>query len=695
MRITFGRKPAPETHIQQLDKAKPGSLRTAKIHYEAGKGYMTRHRDGADAGNSPDSGEATDLATIMLREQYRTLTRLVPILYLVVIVATVALVFTTRGTVPALIGFLLPSPLILVIAFRLRYWLQARTHVDERDIRIIRKDISLTWKIGPILSFGFTLIGLLALRGGGNVQQPLIAVAIWIIAITSAFCLFSLPRAANLVILTSTVPLSLSFLFQDSELLIALAILLLIVSVLVMYMLRENFNTFSEIISSRAMIAEKHRLAQEATESATTMAYTDYLTSLPNRRHFELLLSSHMTARGHGNQQLAVGIVDLDGFKPVNDAHGHGAGDEVLRLVSARLKSVMNGHGHVARMGGDEFGIIGDGIGDPFEATALGHRIQSAFDEPFLIEGYPLHLTCTCGFALYPSSGDDPNRLIDRADMALYRGKSNERSGIAVFDAKDESLALENALLEQALRRAVADATIDVHFQPIVDLANGRPIGFEALARWHDPLLGNISPAVFIPMAERIGIIEPLGESLLRKAAHIAAQWPEHLMLSFNLSADDLFRPDAERRIIAIINECGLAPQRFEAEVTETAIMKNLANARRSLEGFRAAGVHVSLDDFGTGYSSLGHIRDLPLDKVKIDKSFVDRIGVDARTSNLLHSIVDMCALLELRCVAEGIEQVSQCDELKRMGCHSGQGYLFSRPLPAHAVEDYLTQHSG
>lgn len=651
---------------------------------------MASQRDEVKAGSDSGSGDATSFAAILEREQYRTLTRLVPVLYLVVFAATIALMFATRDKVPAVVRFLLPSPLILVIAFRLRYWLRARSRVEYLDVRVIRKDIALTWKIGPILSFSFTLIGIFAMHNGENMQQPLEAVAIWIVAVTSAFCMFALPRAAVLIIVTSTIPLSLSFLIQDNGLLKVFALLLPVVALVIIYMMRENFGTFSEIIRSRAVIAEKHRLAQESKEMATKMAYTDYLTSLPNRRHFEILLSSRMQTRGNDNKQLAVGMVDLDGFKPVNDAHGHGVGDEVLKQVSERLANVMKGHGHLARMGGDEFGLIGIGIGDPLAATALGQKIQSAFDEPFLVESFSLRLTCTCGFALYPSSGDDPDRLIDRADMALYRAKASERSGIAVFNTDDECSALQSALLEQALRKAVANGVINVYFQPIIDLASGCAIGFEALARWHDPQLGSIPPTVFIPIAERIGVIEQLGESVLRKAAYIAAQWPEHLILSFNLSAEELSKPDAELRIIAIINECGLAPERLEVEVTETAIMKDLASARRTIGGLKAAGIHVSLDDFGTGYSSLGHIRDLPLDKVKIDKSFVDHIGIDPRTSSLVQSIVDMCGRLELRCVAEGIEQLNQRDELERIGCNSGQGYFFARPLPAHSVQEYI-----
>jgi predicted signal transduction protein with EAL and GGDEF domain len=259
-----------------------------------------------------------------------------------------------------------------------------------------------------------------------------------------------------------------------------------------------------------------------------------------------------------------------------------------------------------------------------------------------------------------------------------------------VFDTDDENIALERAAIEQELRKAVRDETLNPHFQPIVNIISGQVEGFEALARWHHPKLGHVSPGVFIPIAEQIGIMEELTDTLLRKAATIAARWPNGLILSFNLSPDQLSKASAGLRILGIIAECGLPPQRFEAEVTETAIMKNVGNARNTIESLRAAGICVALDDFGTGYSSLSQLQNLPLDKIKIDKSFIDRICIDKKIAKVVRSIVEMCECLELRCVAEGIETQDQLDELKLIGCNSGQGYLFSRALAPEKVNEYL-----
>ena len=635
-----------------------------------------------------------DLATVMLREQYRSLTRLVPILYAVVIVATAMLSYGLRSAGPAWLQIWLPAAIACVCVLRFRYWIGARKHVDDQDLGIIERDVRATSILGPAMSLGLTLIGVSMMHYGEHFQQSLAVTTIWLTAVASGFCLFALPRAAVLVVLSASVPLSAEFLMEANELMTLVAFLFMLISCLIVYMLRENFGIFAEIIQSRALITEKHRQAEVAKENATVMAYTDYLTKLSNRRHFEVLLTARVAAPSSEDDRFAVGILDLDGFKPINDAHGHAVGDAMLQQVAARLSSVMAGHGSLARMGGDEFAVIGEGIGSASEAIAFGQALQAVFAKPFVSNSISARLACTCGFALYPASGNNPARLIDRADMALYRIKAKERGGIAVFDADDESIALERAVIEQELRKAVVDGALNVHFQPIVDLTSAQIEGFEALARWHHPQLGHVSPAIFVPIAEQIGIMEQLTDTLLCKAATIASGWPSGLMLSFNLSPEQLSKPSAGLKILTMIAECGLPPQRFEAEVTESAVMNNIGNARNTIESLRTAGVRVALDDFGTGYSSLSQIWDLPLDKIKIDKSFIDRICTDPRIANLVRSIVDMCNSLELRCIAEGIESQDQLDQLRLCGCNSGQGYLFSRPLPLETVDEYICERA-
>jgi len=627
-----------------------------------------------------------ELSVSMLREQYRSLATLVPYLYVVVIVSTILFAYATRNSTPIFVTMILPAPLLAVAVFRLRYWMNARGEVERRELRVVRRDIVATKFLGPGLTLGFMTIGLVSISTGDFVTKLLVLAVIWIAAVASAFCLFVLPRTAMLVVSSAGAPLMVMFLYQRMEITTMLAIVIFIVSALINYILRENFKNFTEIVRSRALIAEKHRQAEVARDAATDMALTDPLTGLSNRRHFEALLERRIHDPALGATPFAVGMLDLDGFKPVNDVYGHAAGDSVLRQVARRLSDIMRGHGSLARMGGDEFAVIVENVGAPGEANVFGRQLQSCFETPFLIGARKVSLKATCGFCLHTSSGDDPSRLVDRADIALYRLKARERGGIAVFDATDETMALERAQIEQALRAAIASDAIDVHFQPIVELANGEIHGFESLARWSDPELGVVSPAVFIPIAEQIGLIEKLTELLLRKAATVAAKWPAPLALSFNISADQLSKPDAGDAMVAILVNCGLPPTRFEAEITETAIMKDLISAKRTIDALRGAGIRVSLDDFGTGYSSLSQVRALPLDKVKIDRSFVNDICHDSRTATLVRSIIEMCRGLGLDCVAEGVESQDQLDILRADGCRYGQGYVIARPAPADAA---------
>jgi diguanylate cyclase (GGDEF)-like protein len=638
------------------------------------------------------SDENPGSSEMLVREQYYSLTRLVPVLYSVVITATAALCLAFNGTAPAWLIHWLPIAILVIVILRLRYWIKARAFGHDQDMAIIRRDIRGTQFLAPSLTLALTLIGLGLMPYSDPYQQSLAVVTIWITAIASAFCLAALPAAAMMVVLSAGLPIVISFLWSGNDLKVVLAGLFGIITCLVIYILSQTYSAFTSMVESRAEINEKRRQAEVAQQTATKLAYTDYLTNLANRRYFEHLLSE----RSHPGQRqnpFAVGIIDLDGFKPVNDIYGHRVGDSVLVEIAARLASFIAGRGQAARMGGDEFAVLVEGIASEGEALAFAEDMQKIFLAPIAIAGGAVvQLSSCCGFSIYPTSAINADELINQADMALYRSKAQERGCASVFTADYQNSALEHARIEQGLRLAVSARALSVHFQPIVDLGSGRVTAFEALARWRDADLGHVSPAIFIPIAEKIGLIEPLTDDLLGKAVAIAATWPDHLVLSFNLSAAQLVKPGAGLKIISILAEAGLPPHRFEAEVTETALMKNVDEARRTLECLKAANIGISLDDFGTGYSSLSQIKDLPLDKVKIDKSFVDKICSDAKIGSLVCAIISMCKNLELQCVAEGIEEGVQLDALKAAGCSLGQGYLFSRPIPPEQIAALLAR---
>ncbi len=641
----------------------------------------------------PASGnEAPDaqFEAALLREQYRSLARLGPYVHGVVILATVALCAAQRQRSVFLDGFILPAALVAVSLFRLIFWLKARDRVERETLDVIRREVRAAGVLGPALAIALSLMAAVSASQGGVPEFSLTLVAVLVAIAGCAFCLDALASAASVAIVAASAPLIVTFLTGGADTTIWLTALLIIACCFVIRMLSEAFRMFAENVRSRFTIAEKQRAAEDARQAAMTIALTDDLTGLPNRRCFQRLLADRIRTGRKSAAPFALGLVDLDGFKPINDSHGHPVGDEVLRQVAERLAKAMDGRGCAARMGGDEFAVLCDRIGAREEAIALGEQIQAMFATPFVVETLDVPLTSACGFALFPSSAAELDELVRRADAALYRAKAVGRGGGAVFDAKAESDAIGRATLEEALRRAVAESRIGVVFQPIVDLATGEISGFETLACWNDDALGAIAPSVFIPVAERIGVIDELSRDLLRKAARAAAQWPSDLSLSFNLSAAQLTAPTTGLGIVSALKEFGFPPTRFEVEVSEAAIMKNLDAARATIEALRKAGVRVALDDFGAGASSLAQLRDLALDKIKIDRSFIDKVCCDPKIAVLTRAIVDMCRRLDLPCVAEGIERQEQLDELRLGGCAGGQGALFASAMPEAMVAEFI-----
>jgi diguanylate cyclase (GGDEF)-like protein len=637
-------------------------------------------------------GETRDahFEAALLRAQYRSLARLSPYVHGVVILATVALCGAARQRSTFLGGFILPAALVVVSLIRLIFWLKARDRVECETLDVIRREVRAAGVLGPALAIAVSLMAADSTSQGGVPELPLALGAVWVAIAACAFCVNALASKASVAIVASTAPLIVTFLNGGADITIWLAALLAIASCLVIRMLSEAFGMFAEVVRSRFAIAEKQRVAEDARRAAMTIALTDYLTGLPNRRCFQRLLADRIQTGLESATPFAVGLIDLDGFKPINDSHGHPVGDEVLRQVADRLAKAMDGRGCAVRMGGDEFAILCDGVGARDETIALGGEIQALFATPFVVEALDISLSGACGFALFPSSAAEPDELVRLADAALYRAKTLGRGGVAVFDAKAESDASGRATLEEAVRRAVAASRIGVAFQPMVDLATGRISGFETLAFWDDNALGAIAPSVFIPVAERIGVIDQLSRDLLRMAVSAAAQWPSGLSLSFNLSAAQLSTPTTGIRILSALKEFGFPPTRFEVEVSEAAIMKNLDAARATIEALRKARVRVTLDDFGAGASSLAQLRELAIDKIKIERSFIDEICREPKIAVLTRAIIDMCRRLDLPCVADGIERQEQLDELRLSGCAGGQGALFASAMPDAMVAEFL-----
>jgi diguanylate cyclase (GGDEF)-like protein len=399
-----------------------------------------------------DSFEAAFNAAL-LREQYRSLVRLGPYVHGVVILAALSFFGATTRNGSPLSGIALPAALVAISLFRLISWFRARASVETEALDLIRRKVRAATLLGPALTFAFAVTMALSTWRAGIVESALALLAVWVVAAVCAICLNRIANEANVIVIAATAPLIVAFLARDAKLTLGLAALIAIAAIFVIRMLDEHFRMFAEIVRSRLVIGEQQRVAEEAREAAMTIALTDDLTGLPNRRCFLSLLDDQIVAATETGDPFALGLIDLDGFKPINDAHGHPVGDEVLRQVGERLARAMAGRGSVARLGGDEFAILCHGIRSYDEAVALEEEIQVIFATPFEVQPLGIRLTCACGFALFPSTAAERGELVRLADAALYCAKAEGACGVAESDARAGRRDAGVAALQSVLSR--------------------------------------------------------------------------------------------------------------------------------------------------------------------------------------------------------------------------------------------------
>jgi diguanylate cyclase (GGDEF)-like protein len=416
------------------------------------------------------------------------------------------------------------------------------------------------------------------------------------------------------------------------------------------------------------------------------MAHHDALTGLANRVLLNERLESAL-ARSQGNEMLAVHHLDLDQFKAVNDTFGHPVGDRLLKIVADRLRGLVRETDTIARTGGDEFVIVQAPIADPSEATSLAQQIIEWMSEPYDIDGHRAIVGASIGIAVSPGDGLTPDRLLRNADLALYRAKGDGRGTFRFFESAMDEQMQTRRILEQDLRKALSSGEFELYYQPVVSLESNKISGFEALIRWNHPENGLVAPATFIPLAEEIGFIVPLGEWVIRQACITAAQWPDHLQIAVNISAAQFRGSGLMQIIMNALATSGLHPTRLEIEITETVLLQDKEATLAVLHRLRALGVRIAMDDFGTGYSSLTYLQCFPFDKIKIDRSFVKDIADNAGSLNIVRAVAALANGMGMAATAEGVETKEQLDRITAEGCTEMQGYLFSRPLPAHEIE--------
>ncbi|MBK5931318.1 EAL and GGDEF domain-containing protein [Halochromatium salexigens] len=430
--------------------------------------------------------------------------------------------------------------------------------------------------------------------------------------------------------------------------------------------------------------------AKRSEEELYRLAHNDALTGLPNRTLLRARMEQSLQRAKRDERMLALLFIDLDLFKNVNDSLGHSIGDELLKNVANAIEQEVRKADTVARLGGDEFVILMDGIDDPSTAAHLAERLCQLVSQPFQVADRELRLTASIGVSLFPSDGKSMDSLLSNADLAMYRAKDQGRNTYRFFEAEMTARAMQRLHLETALRGALARNELELLYQPQFELKSGRIFGAEALLRWTHPELGKVSPADFIPIAEEIGLISEIGGWVLEQACLQLNAWERQgfsvKRMAVNVSVQQVERLDLVDEINAILQRTGVAPGRLELEVTESLLMRNVERVVANLNALRELGVTLAIDDFGSGFSSLGYLKRLPISRLKIDKTFIDGVTVDDNDDAIARAIIALGRALGLDVIAEGVETQAQADFLEHEGCHEVQGYLFGRPMPAHAL---------
>jgi diguanylate cyclase (GGDEF)-like protein/PAS domain S-box-containing protein len=425
------------------------------------------------------------------------------------------------------------------------------------------------------------------------------------------------------------------------------------------------------------------------------MAQHDGLTGLPNRNLLRQQMDEILLHTRRSAEQVAVLVLGLDNFKAVNDTLGHGIGDKLLRGVAKRLRSTLREEDTLARLNSDEFAIIQSGLARPEDAVLLSRRLLAAIGEPYLIDGHSVVIGASIGIAMAPGDGDESEKLLKNADMALTRAKNDSRGTFSFFEAGMDARAQSRRKIEIDLRDAIQNDVLRPYYQPLIDLATGRITGFEALVRWPHAERGMISPAEFIPVAEETGLINALGGLMLRRACMDAARWPDDVRVAVNLSPLQFRVGNLLSVVMDALKQSGLPARRLELEITETLLLEKSEQVLATLHALRALGVRISMDDFGTGYSSLSYLRSFPFDKIKIDQSFVRDLDANRDAQAIIRSIVSLGIGLGVTITAEGVETEAELRCLRSEGCHEAQGFLFSRARPNAEIVGLLRAQCG
>ncbi|SEL34019.1 putative bifunctional diguanylate cyclase/phosphodiesterase [Xaviernesmea oryzae] len=512
-----------------------------------------------------------------------------------------------------------------------------------------------------------------------------LAFSIFGVGICCFVCTMHIRLMSVIVICLTTVPCTWMFIELGLPGAKAAGILALVMACTMVVSMFSYQHDFRRLIEARVKV---EFLASENVR----LASVDELTGLHNRRYFIQQCRDWSNKRDADRISLAIGIMDIDGFRTVNEHHGHQVGDAVLKEAVKRIRRVIPASAALCRVGGHEFALV---IFDPLapeEMIAIGDRLKAAFEQPIPVEDIRAAVGCSVGFASYPENSRDVDTVFTLAEYALRHGSAEGSNRCVVFNRELERLRAWQSQLEQALRRAVSQAALYPVYQPIIGSDTGEIIAFECLCRWTDPNLGVVPPDVFIKHAEKLGLIQALTKQILTRTLENMRLWPGSLKVSINISATDVADKAFMEELLRLVAGSSVPANRLIFEITETAVLSDFTGSRRQLDAARRSGIEIALDDFGTGFSSMSHLHQLPLDKVKIDRRFITDLAEDETSRNIVSGIISLCGNLCIACVAEGVENAEQMRILRDLGCTYIQGYHVARPVPAEDVHGLIAR---
>lgn len=621
----------------------------------------------------------------VIKAQFRSFAKKMPAYYASVVAMMIAVVYVYGSIAPVWLAIVVPVVISGMATVRGIWWIYHRNDsltCDEAAAYLKKATWTLVVSAVVVVSMDVKLF-----HYGNDFTRNYLLVQMVVSAMCGFYCLMHLRKAALLVFAAVMVPFDALTLALHQPTANIGAITVTLTAAVMIIAMRGYQKDFLNLVHAEA---ETQKLSKENLR----LAHLDTLTGLPNRRHFFESLRDWTPGFDSPLSTAAIGILDLDGFKPVNDTYGHAVGDTVLTEIAARLERLSGNVLHLCRLGGDEFAFLVEAQNEQ-SLLSIGQAMIDAVSHPIQAASRVTSVGCSVGFAPWPRDTNiTGDALYERADYALYHAKRTGRGKTVLFSEEHERLIREQGVIEQALRGANLKEEFYLMYQPIVELSTGAPLCFEALARWNSPLLGEVSPAAFIPIAERTGLITELTLVLLGKALHDAAMWPDAVGLSVNVSPHDISSYAQTQKIISAILASDVAPTRLTIELIETALLNTFTETAAHMEMLRSIGVSLALDDFGTGHSSLSYVHALPLDKIKIDRSFVQDLNGNSASQKVVKSVISLCRDLSVASVVEGVETDSQLKLLNHLGAAHIQGYLFSKPMLQENALAYIEEHS-